>query len=56
VHRRLRPCDVAGCGVGINLAIQDSIATANLLNEVLRGNEPVTDEDLARVQSRRDGR
>jgi 2-polyprenyl-6-methoxyphenol hydroxylase-like FAD-dependent oxidoreductase len=41
-------------GVGINLAIQDSIATANLLNEVLRGNEPVTDEDLARVQSRRE--
>ena len=31
-----------------------SIATANLLSEVLRGNEPVTDEDLARVQSRRE--
>ena len=41
-------------GVGINLAIQDSIATANLLSEVLRGNEPVTDEDLARVQTRRE--
>jgi 2-polyprenyl-6-methoxyphenol hydroxylase-like FAD-dependent oxidoreductase len=41
-------------GVGINLAIQDSIATANILGEVLRGSSPVTDADLARVQARRE--
>jgi 2-polyprenyl-6-methoxyphenol hydroxylase-like FAD-dependent oxidoreductase len=39
-------------GVGINLAIQDAVATANLLTEPLRrGN--VSDADLARVQHRR---
>ncbi|HUI19632.1 MAG TPA: FAD-dependent oxidoreductase [Methylocella sp.] len=41
-------------GVGINLAIQDSIATANLLSEALRGTEPIPDELLARVQARRE--
>lgn len=39
-------------GVGINLAIQDAVATANLLFEPLRkGN--LTDADLAAVQERR---
>jgi 2-polyprenyl-6-methoxyphenol hydroxylase-like FAD-dependent oxidoreductase len=41
-------------GVGINLAIQDSIAAANLLCGVLAGTEPVPDEALARVQARRE--
>ena len=41
-------------GVGINLAIQDAIATANILSEALRGEGPVTDADLARVQARRE--
>ena len=41
-------------GVGINLAIQDSIATANILGEALSGNEAVNDELLARVQARRE--
>jgi 2-polyprenyl-6-methoxyphenol hydroxylase-like FAD-dependent oxidoreductase len=53
VHWGRRPCDVAG-GVGINLAIQDSIATANILGEALSGNETVNDELLARVQARRE--
>ncbi len=40
-------------GVGINLAIQDAVATANLLAEPLhRGLPEVT--DLRRVQSRRE--
>ena len=41
-------------GVGINLAIQDSIATANILSEVLRGTGPISDDFLARVQARRE--
>ena len=41
-------------GVGINLAIQDAIATANILSAPLRGSGPVTDADLARVQGRRE--
>jgi 2-polyprenyl-6-methoxyphenol hydroxylase-like FAD-dependent oxidoreductase len=41
-------------GVGINLAIQDAIATANILSEALRGEGPVADADLARVQARRE--
>ena len=41
-------------GVGINLAIQDAIATANILSASLRGSGPVTDADLARVQARRE--
>lgn len=40
-------------GVGINLAIQDAVATANLLAAPLRAG-PVTTEDLRRVQERRD--
>jgi 2-polyprenyl-6-methoxyphenol hydroxylase-like FAD-dependent oxidoreductase len=40
-------------GVGINLAIQDAVATANLLADKLR-NGPVSVEDLRRVQARRE--
>src|SRR6266568_5964797 len=40
-------------GVGINLAIQDAVATANLLAEKLR-NGPVTVDDLRKVQVRRE--
>jgi 2-polyprenyl-6-methoxyphenol hydroxylase-like FAD-dependent oxidoreductase len=39
-------------GVGINLAIQDAVATANMLAEPLRAG-PVAEADLARVQARR---
>jgi 2-polyprenyl-6-methoxyphenol hydroxylase-like FAD-dependent oxidoreductase len=40
-------------GVGINLAIQDAVATANLLTRPLR-EKRVTDEVLASVQQRRE--
>jgi len=40
-------------GVGINLAIQDAVATANLLAEKLRTG-PVTVDDLRKVQARRE--
>ena len=40
-------------GVGINLAIQDAIAAANLLAAPLRGGR-LTTEDLGRVQRRRE--
>jgi 2-polyprenyl-6-methoxyphenol hydroxylase-like FAD-dependent oxidoreductase len=40
-------------GVGINLAIQDAVATANLLAEKLR-NGPVSVGDLRKVQARRE--
>src|SRR2546427_9037168 len=40
-------------GVGINLAIQDAIAAANLLAAPLRAG-PLTTEDLRRVQRRRE--
>jgi len=40
-------------GVGINLAIQDAVATANLLAEKLR-NGPVSMDDLRKVQLRRE--
>jgi 2-polyprenyl-6-methoxyphenol hydroxylase-like FAD-dependent oxidoreductase len=40
-------------GVGINLAIQDSVATANLLAEKL-GRDPVSVADLRNVQQRRE--
>jgi 2-polyprenyl-6-methoxyphenol hydroxylase-like FAD-dependent oxidoreductase len=40
-------------GVGINLAVQDAVAAANILVEPLR-NGTVTTEHLARVQARRD--
>jgi 2-polyprenyl-6-methoxyphenol hydroxylase-like FAD-dependent oxidoreductase len=39
-------------GVGINLAIQDAVATANLLHGILREGVP-SDADLASVQGRR---
>lgn len=39
-------------GVGINLAIQDAVATANILSDSLR-NGAVCERDLARVQRRR---
>jgi 2-polyprenyl-6-methoxyphenol hydroxylase-like FAD-dependent oxidoreductase len=39
-------------GVGINLAIQDAVATANVLAVPLREGR-VSDADLARVQRRR---
>jgi 2-polyprenyl-6-methoxyphenol hydroxylase-like FAD-dependent oxidoreductase len=39
-------------GVGINLAIQDAVATANILAEPLR-NKTLTENDLAKVQRRR---
>jgi 2-polyprenyl-6-methoxyphenol hydroxylase-like FAD-dependent oxidoreductase len=41
-------------GVGINLAIQDAIAAANILSPALRGKRPLTDQLLARVQKRRE--
>lgn len=40
-------------GVGINLAIQDAVATANLLTEKIRQGT-VSDADLASVQARRE--
>jgi 2-polyprenyl-6-methoxyphenol hydroxylase-like FAD-dependent oxidoreductase len=40
-------------GVGINLAIQDAVATANILAEPLRAGT-VRDSDLARLQRRRE--
>jgi 2-polyprenyl-6-methoxyphenol hydroxylase-like FAD-dependent oxidoreductase len=40
-------------GVGINLAIQDAVATANLLAEKLRSG-PVSVDDLQKVQARRE--
>jgi 2-polyprenyl-6-methoxyphenol hydroxylase-like FAD-dependent oxidoreductase len=40
-------------GVGINLALQDAVATANLLARKLRSG-PVSLDDLARVQKRRE--
>jgi 2-polyprenyl-6-methoxyphenol hydroxylase-like FAD-dependent oxidoreductase len=40
-------------GVGINLAIQDAIATANLLAEPLARGDLITNERLAEVQKRR---
>jgi 2-polyprenyl-6-methoxyphenol hydroxylase-like FAD-dependent oxidoreductase len=39
-------------GVGINLAIQDAVAAANILYAPLRAGTP-SDADLARVQRRR---
>jgi 2-polyprenyl-6-methoxyphenol hydroxylase-like FAD-dependent oxidoreductase len=41
-------------GVGINLAIQDAIATANILAVPLSGAGPVSEELLAQVQKRRE--
>jgi len=41
-------------GVGINLAVQDAVATANLLGPRLAGSEPIPDEALDAVQRRRE--
>lgn len=41
-------------GVGINLAIQDAVAAANILAEPLSGTGPVANERLAQVQKRRE--
>jgi len=40
-------------GVGINLAIQDAIATANIVGPALRDGMPIGDDLLAKVQARR---
>ena len=40
-------------GVGINLAIQDAVATANILGPALLRGEPIPESLLARVQRRR---
>ena len=40
-------------GVGINLAIQDAVAAANILTTPLRNGATPRDADLARVQDRR---
>jgi 2-polyprenyl-6-methoxyphenol hydroxylase-like FAD-dependent oxidoreductase len=40
-------------GVGVNLAVQDAVAAANLLWEPLSRGRP-SDDDLARVQRRRE--
>ncbi|HEY1882851.1 MAG TPA: FAD-dependent oxidoreductase [Candidatus Cybelea sp.] len=40
-------------GVGINLAIQDAVATANILAPVLAAGDAPSDDDLQRVQERR---
>ena len=40
-------------GIGINLAIQDAVATANAITEKL-AHRTVTDDDLARIQRRRE--
>ncbi|HSN16729.1 MAG TPA: FAD-dependent oxidoreductase [Gammaproteobacteria bacterium] len=40
-------------GVGINLAIQDAIATANIVGPALRDGGPIGDGLLAKVQARR---
>jgi 2-polyprenyl-6-methoxyphenol hydroxylase-like FAD-dependent oxidoreductase len=40
-------------GIGINLAIQDAVATANLLANVLAAGAVPSDAELARVQERR---
>ncbi|MEQ4722997.1 FAD-dependent oxidoreductase [Nonomuraea sp. B19D2] len=41
-------------GVGINLAVQDAVATANLLAPVLRRGGEVSENELAKVQARRE--
>ncbi len=41
-------------GVGINLAVQDAVATANVIAPALRGGGKPDDATLARVQARRD--
>ncbi|MBV9027308.1 MAG: FAD-dependent oxidoreductase [Candidatus Eremiobacteraeota bacterium] len=40
-------------GIGINLAVQDAVATANILAETLRAGNAPSEAELQRVQSRR---
>jgi len=40
-------------GVGINLAIQDAVATARLLGSALKSGRQLTDDDLAAIRRRR---
>ncbi len=40
-------------GVGINLAIQDAVAAANVLAEPMAAGRPPTDAELRRIQDRR---
>ena len=40
-------------GVGINLAVQDAIATANIVGPALRDGKPIDEGLLAKVQARR---
>lgn len=40
-------------GVGVNLAIQDAVATANLLHTSLRDNDRVSEDELAQIARRR---
>jgi 2-polyprenyl-6-methoxyphenol hydroxylase-like FAD-dependent oxidoreductase len=42
-------------GVGINLAIQDAIAAANLLHDAFEGDDEALDRRLPTVQARREG-
>ena len=41
-------------GVGINLAVQDAVAAANVLASPLRDRRPVKDQELAAIQTRRE--
>jgi 2-polyprenyl-6-methoxyphenol hydroxylase-like FAD-dependent oxidoreductase len=41
-------------GVGINLAVQDAVAAANILTPALRGSGAIPDALLAKVQARRE--
>jgi 2-polyprenyl-6-methoxyphenol hydroxylase-like FAD-dependent oxidoreductase len=41
-------------GVGINLAVQDAVATANMLGPLLAAGGDIPDADLQRVQQRRE--
>lgn len=40
-------------GVGVNLAIQDAVATANVLVPILTSGRAITDADLAAIEKRR---
>jgi hypothetical protein len=53
VHRRRGARDVAGGGNGINYAVQDAVAAANVLSGPLKAGR-LRLRDLAAVQRRRD--
>jgi len=55
VHRRCGARDVAVAGVGINLAIQDAVAAANILATPLKDNR-VSGMICARCRTPRMGR